>query len=64
MASFKIHMNDGKIIRHDHEGRPGGSYTKEITYVPGFVIIKDEYDKKICYPSRDINRIEEFPVRW
>lgn len=63
MVDIVLYMRDGSKIEHLHEGRPGGSYSKSIEYKPGFVVVKDEYGKKISYPSSDIKTIEERPIR-
>lgn len=62
--NIKITMKDGVVRNFPHEGRPGGSYTKTIDYVPGFIVIKDEWGKEIVIPSDQIKEIETTPSRY
>lgn len=59
-----IKMKSGIVKKFLHEGRPGGSYSKSIKYVPGFVVIEDEWGKKISIPASEIEEIEEKPNRY
>jgi len=61
--NIEIEMKDGTIRKFLHEGRPGGSYTKNIRYEGAFVIIKDEYYKETVIPSADIREIKTWPNR-
>lgn len=62
--NIEILMKDG-IKRDFHsESRPGGSYTKTISYEIGFVIITDEYGKTISIPSDQIQEIKTWPDRY
>lgn len=62
--NIELVMKDGTIRKFLHEGRPGGSYSKQIDFVPGFVVIVDEWDKKTYVPASDIQEIKTQPVRW
>lgn len=57
-----IRLRDGNTRKFLHEGRPGGSYTKRIEYVPGFVVIEDEWGKRIAIPAEDVAEIETSPT--
>ena len=57
MTNIKIKMKSGEVKNFPHEGRAGGSYTKEIRYEGAFVIITDEWGKEIAIPSNDIEEI-------
>lgn len=63
MASFKVRMKDGTVRDFPHAGRAGGSYTKSIEYVPGFVVITNEWGTKTSIPAADIAEVEERPER-
>ena len=63
MSSITLKMKDGSVREFPHEGRVGGSYSKSISYEPGFVIITDEWHRKTSIPSNDIAEILEIPVR-
>lgn len=63
MASITLKMKDGTVKRFPHEGRPGGSYTKRLTFDGAFAIITDEYYKRTCIPAEDIAEIIEEPER-
>jgi hypothetical protein len=63
MANIVIFMKDGRKKEFMHEGRPGGSYTKTIQYVPGFVIITDEWGEQTSIPTEDIKEIKTTPNR-
>ena len=59
MSSIVIKMKDGAVLKFPHQGRPGGSYTKRLEYVPGFAIVIDEWNTRISIPTADIQEIEE-----
>lgn len=61
MANIEITMKDGTIKRFLHKGRPGGSYTKRITFEGGFAVVRDEYDVRTAIPSNDILEVVERP---
>lgn len=64
MSSITIKMKNGEVKNFPHEGRAGGSYTKEIRYEGNFAIVKDEYGVEIAIPSQDIEEIKVVPTRW
>ena len=61
--NITLTMRDGTVKKFEHEGRSGGSYTKELRYEKGFVVVKDEWDKETCIPSADILEIKTEPTR-
>ncbi len=63
MPNITITLKDGTIHRFQHEGRAGGSYTKELKLEAGFAVVTDEYDKKTIFPAEDIKLIETTPHR-
>lgn len=64
MSSITIKMKDGSVRNFPHEGRPGGSYSKRLTYEGAFAIVTDEYGKRTSIPAHDIAEIVESPTRW
>ncbi len=64
MANIYLTMKSGEIKQFIHEGRSGGSYTKELTLKDGWAIIEDEWGKKYIFPSADIEKIEERPHNY
>jgi hypothetical protein len=50
MSNIIIKMRDGTEKKFMHEGRAGGSYTKEIRYEGNFAIIKDEFYRETVIP--------------
>lgn len=63
MSSIKVKMVDGSIREFRHEGRPGGSYTKRLSFEPGFVVITDEWYARTCIPERLVAEVTEEPTR-
>lgn len=61
MSNIVVKMKDGTEHKFMHAGRPGGSYTKSLRYEPGFIVIEDEYGKRISLPSADIEKVTETP---
>jgi len=61
--NITVFMKDGTKKEFMHEGRAGGSYTKTIKYVPGFVIITGEWDEQTAIPTEDIKEIKTTPYR-
>lgn len=64
MASITVRMKDGTIRDFPHEGRPGGSYTKRLTYEGAFAVIQDEWQTRTAIPAADIAEIIERPNRY
>jgi len=60
-VTIEIKMRDGTTRKFPHEGRPGGSYTKELRYEPGFVVIQDEWRNETVIPTQDIAEIRTWP---
>jgi hypothetical protein len=58
-----LHMKDGRTHDFPHEGRAGGSYTKRVIYEGCFVIVEDEWRKRVAFPADAIERVEETPDR-
>lgn len=63
MANIRIILKDGTVRRYDHEGRPGGSYTKTVRYEGAFVIVRDEYDSEVAFPAADVKEVQVNPHR-
>jgi hypothetical protein len=63
-VNIELVMKDGTVKKFLHEGRPGGSYTKNIDFVPGFVVVSDEWDKKTYIPADEVKEIKTTPNRW
>jgi len=61
MSSILVKMKDGTERKFPHEGRAGGSYTKTLKFEGAFVIIEDEYYKRIAIPAADIAEVIENP---
>lgn len=61
--NIKVFMKNGEIVLFKHEGRAGGSYTKELRYEGSFAIITDEYGNTTSFPSSDIEKITTTPSR-
>lgn len=61
MASITVHMTDGTKKEFEHRGRAGGSYTKKLSFEPGFVVITDEYGERTCIPERLVQEVVERP---
>ena len=59
-----IKMKDGSTTNFPHVGRPGGSYTKSVSYEGVFVIVEDEWGKRIAIPAADIAQVTEIPSRY
>lgn len=64
MASIKITKKDGEVLNFPHEGRAGGSYTKEIRYEGGFAIVTDEWGRETAIPREDIEQVKTWPQRY
>lgn len=64
MSSIVIKMKDGTVRNFPHEGRAGGSYSKSVKYEGVFVVIEDEYHKRIAIPASDVAEVIETPERW
>lgn len=63
MANIKIIFKDGTEREFLHEGRAGGSYTKEVKYIADFAVITDEWHRQFIFPSGDIKEIKVEPHR-
>jgi hypothetical protein len=59
--NIRIKMKDGTVREFFHKGRPGGSYTKTMKFVPGFVVVQDEWYKETAIPAADIAEVETWP---
>lgn len=64
MSNITFTMKDGSKREFKHEGRPGGSYTKRLTFEGAFAVVTDEYYNRTAIPSADIKEISEAPERW
>lgn len=51
MRRIIVKFRDGTERVFRHEGRAGGSYTKKLSYEPGFIVITDEWYNTISFPS-------------
>ena len=63
MSNIIIYLKDGTKKEFNHEGRPGGSYTKTVYYRDGFAVVRDEWGGEIAYPAQDIDHVETTPNR-
>jgi hypothetical protein len=54
-------MRDGTTRDFLHEGRPGGSYSKGVTYKEGWVVVTDEWGKETAFPADLVERVESEP---
>ena len=61
MSDIKIKFRDGTEREFKHEGRPGGSYTKSLSYEGAFVVVTDEYYKRTAFPAELIAEVIERP---
>lgn len=64
MSNIKIVMKNGDVRVFKHEGRSGGSYTKTVKFEGAFVIITDEYNKRIAIPANDVQEVIEDPHNY
>lgn len=64
MADITIKFKDGTVREFKHEGRPGGSYTKRLTYEGAFAVVTNEWGTKTSFPAGDIAEITEHATRW
>ncbi len=64
MSSIQIKMKDGTIRNYPHEGRAGGSWTKKVRYEGAFVVVEDEWGKRVAVPANDVAEVVETPERW
>lgn len=62
MSSITVTMKTGEVKKFPHVGRPGGSWSKSVKYEGAFVIIEDEYQKRIAIPAADIREVVEVPT--
>ena len=62
-VNITIKMKDGSTKTFPHAGRAGGSYTKSASYEGAFVIVEDEWGKRIAIPAVDIEQVVEDPGR-
>jgi hypothetical protein len=61
--NIRITMKTGEVREFRHEGRAGGSYTKELRYEPGCVVIQDEWYNETAIPLDLIQEIKTEPHR-
>lgn len=64
MANITIKFKDGTTREFKHKGRPGGSFTKRLTYEGSFVVVEDEWYTRTAFPANDIVEVIEEPERW
>lgn len=64
MSDIVVFMKSGEKKSFPHEGRAGGSYTKELTFEGAFAIITDEWGRRTAIPAADIAEVRETPHRW
>lgn len=64
MASITIIFKDGTRRHFEHEGRAGGSYTKEVKYEGGFVIVTDEWYHTYAFPADAVQEVQKKEERW
>jgi hypothetical protein len=58
MREIIIYFKDQTVKQWRHEGRAGGSYTKEVTYKDGWVIVRDEWGNTTAFPSETVEFVE------
>lgn len=51
MSDVTILFRDGTRQEFREQGRPGGSYSNHVEYVPGFVIVTDEWGEMTSFPT-------------
>jgi hypothetical protein len=61
---IEITMKDGTKHTFNHEGRPGGSYTKAVKYEGAFVIVVDEWGSQTAFPAADVASVHVAEARW
>ena len=61
MPDIEIRFRDGSLRQFKHQGRPGGSYTKTLTFDGEFVIVTDEWGVRTVFSASDITEIVERP---
>jgi len=54
-----ITLRDNTKHTFKHRGRPGGSYTINLSFEGSFAIVTDEYGKRTAFPESLIANIEE-----
>jgi hypothetical protein len=64
MANITVTFKDGSVREFKHEGRAGGSWTKEIRYEGGMAIIEDEWGTETAFPLDSIQSIVSRPTRF
>lgn len=63
MSNIMVKMKDGTVRKFEHAGRPGGSYTKSVSYEGAFLVITDEWYRRTSIPATDIAEVIETPTR-
>lgn len=61
MSNITVHLMTGEEVIKEyfkHEGRAGGSYTKKAIFQDGWLIVSDEWGKKIVYPAHRVYKVE------
>lgn len=61
MRQIDVHMRDGSVREFKHKGRPGGSYTVDVKYKDGMVVIEDEYHNTIAIPMDLVSEVKTWP---
>lgn len=59
MERCKVRFKDGSWREFPHEVRPGGSYTKTVSYEGGVVVIADEWGRRTAFPLQDVAEVIE-----
>ncbi len=62
-VNITVYLKNGETLTFKHEGRAGGSYTKEIRYEGAFAIITDEYGRETAIPAENIESVRSEPSR-
>lgn len=63
MSNITVKMKDGSVKKFPHVGRAGGSYSKSVEFEGAFVVITDEWGKRIAIPANDVSEVVEEPNR-
>lgn len=61
MPNITLQMKDGTTREFKHSPRAGGSYTNNIRYEPGFVVVTDEWYNETAIPTDLIQEIKTRP---
>lgn len=61
MRNITIYLRDGSKQEFVHKPRAGGSWTLEVDYRPGVVVVIDEWQKEEAFPIDLVSRVVVYP---